>query len=146
MNSEIEDMIKRCRTCLTFRNCQPSEPIIHHPIPSQAWTKTAADPFRLHGHYYLLMVDYYSKFIAIETLKNLQSSTIINKCQKTFSQFGTPKELVTDNGPEFSSFYFKSFSQTWNFEHRTSSPHFHQSNGLVERSIQTVKRTLKKQN
>ena len=77
-------------------------------------------------------------------MKNLQSSTIINKCQKTFSQFGTPKELVTDNGPEFSSYYFKSFSQTWNFEHRTSSPHFHQSNGLVERSIQTVKRTLKK--
>ena len=30
------------------------------------------------------------------------------------------------------------------FEHRTNSPHFHQSNGLVERSIQTIKRTLKK--
>ena len=146
MNSEIEDMIKRCPTCLTFRNRQPSEPIIHHPIPNQAWTKIAADPFGLHGHYYLLIIDYYSKFIVIETLKNLQSSTVINKCKKTLSQFGTPKELVTDNGPEFSSHYFKSFSKTWDFEHRTSSPRFHQSNGLVERSIQTVKRTLKKQN
>ena len=144
MNSEIEDMIKRCPTCLTFRNRQPSEPIINHPIPNQAWEKIAADPFRLHGHYYLLMVDYHSKFIVIETLKNLQSSTVINKCKKTFSQFGTPKELVTDNGPEFSSHHFRSFSKTWDFEHRTSSPHFHQSNGLVERSIQTVKRTLKK--
>ena len=143
MNSEIEDMIKRCPTCLTFRNRQPSEPIINHPIPNQAWEKIAADPFRLHGHYYLLMVDYHSKFIVIETLKNLQSSTVINKCKKTFSQFGTPKELVTDNGPEFSSHYFKWFSKSWDFEHRTSSPHFHQSNGLVERSIQTAKRTLK---
>ena len=77
-------------------------------------------------------------------MKNLQSPTIINKCKKTLSQFGTPKELVTDNGPEFSSHYFKSFSKTCDFEHRNSSPHFHQSNGLVERSIQTVKHTLKK--
>ena len=106
MNSEIEDMIKRCPTCLTFRNRQPSEPIIHHPIPNQAWTKIAADPFRLHRHYYLLIIDYYSKFIVVETLKNLQSSTVINKCKKS-SQFGTPKELVTDNGPAIVSNRFR---------------------------------------
>ena len=35
MNSEIEDMIKKCPTCLTFRHWQPSEPIINHPIPNQ---------------------------------------------------------------------------------------------------------------
>ena len=74
----------------------------------------------------------------------LQPSTVINKCKKLFSQFGTPKDSVTDNGPEFTSHYFKSFSRTWDFEHRTISLHFHQSNGLVERAIQTVKHTLKK--
>ena len=26
MNSEIEDLTKKCPTCLTFRNRQPSEP------------------------------------------------------------------------------------------------------------------------
>ena len=102
------------------------------------------DLFRLYGRYCLLIIDYHSKFIVIGTLKNLQSSTVINKCKKSFSQFGTAKELVTDNGPEFSSHYFKPFSRTWDFEHRTISPHFHQSNGLVERRIQTAKRTLKK--
>ena len=30
------------------------------------------------------------------------------------------------------------------FEHQTISPHFHQSNGLVERAIQTVKCSIKK--
>ena len=144
MNSEIEDMIKKYPTCLTFRNHQPNEPIINHPVPNQAWTKIIADPFRLYGHYYLPMTDYYSIFIIIEKLEDLQSSTVINKCKKTFSQFGSPNELVTDNGPEFTSHYFKSFSRTWDFQHRTINPHFHQSNGLVERCIQTVKRTLKK--
>ena len=144
MNSEIENMVKRFPTCLTFGTRQPSEPIINHQIPNQAQTKIAVDPFRLYEHYYLLIIDYYFKFIVIETLKKLQSSTVINKCKKVLSQFGTPKELVTDNGPEFSSHYFKSFSRTWDFEHQIIRPHFHQSNALVERTTQTIKRTLKK--
>ena len=69
MNSEIEDMIKRCPTCLTFRNRQPSESIISHLIPNQAWTKITSDSFHLYGHYYLLTIDYYFKFIVIETLE-----------------------------------------------------------------------------
>ena len=85
MNSEIEDMIKKWPTCLTFRNRQPSEPIINHSIPNQAWTKIATNPFRLYGHYYLLMIDYYSKFFVVETLKNLLFSTVINKCKEIFS-------------------------------------------------------------
>ena len=50
MNSEIEDMIKKCPTCLTCRNRQASEPIIYHQVPNQAWTKIIADPFRLYRH------------------------------------------------------------------------------------------------
>ena len=144
MNMKIGDMIKKCPTCLTFRNPQPSQPVIDHPVPNQAWRKIAADSFRLYGHYYLPIIDYHSKFIVIEILNNLQSSTVTNKCKKLFSQFWTPNKLVTNNGPEFSSLYFKLFLRSSDFEHRTNSPHFHQSNGLVERSIQTIKRTLKK--
>ena len=109
-------MIKKCPTCLTSRNHQHSEPIINHPIRNQAWKKIVADPFRL--QYYLLMIGYYSKFIVIEMLENLLSSTVINKCKKIFSKFGTPKELATDNGTEFTSNYFKSFLITWDFECR----------------------------
>ena len=82
---------------LTFQNRLPGEPSINHPIPIQTRTKIAADHFHLYGHYYLIIIDYHSKFIVIETLKNLQSSTVTNKCKKIFSQFGTLKELVTDN-------------------------------------------------
>ena len=69
----------KCPTYLTFWNCRPSEPIIHHSVPDQAWTKTDVDPFYLCGHYYLLMIDYYFRFIVTKMLKNLQTSTVINK-------------------------------------------------------------------
>ena len=111
-------MISKCSICLTYRNHQPKETPIKPKIPDHPWTKCAADLFRLQGHYYLLIVNYYSKLIAVENLQNLQSETVINKCKKVFSQFGISKELITDNGPEFSSHKFQSFSKTWDIIHK----------------------------
>ena len=55
--------------CLTFRKRQPIEPIINNPVTNRALAKIAANLFRLYGHYYILMINYYSKFIIIETLE-----------------------------------------------------------------------------
>ena len=93
--------------------------------------KVCFQTFRLQGHYYLLIVDYYSKFIAVEKLQTPQSETVINKCKKLFTQFGIPKELITDNDPEFSSHKFRLFSKTWDTLHRTISSHYYQSNGNI---------------
>ena len=68
-------------------------------------------PFRLQGHCYLLVVDYYSKFIAAKYLQNLQSKTVINKCKKVFSQFDILKDLITDSSPEFSSLKLRLLSK-----------------------------------
>ena len=92
---------------MTFRNRQPSEPTSKHPVPQEPSTKLAADLLRLYVHFYLLVVDYNSKFVAVKNLKNSQSLTIINTCKKIFSQYGIPKELITDNGPDFTSHHFK---------------------------------------
>ena len=84
----------------------------------------------------MLIVDYYSKFIAIENLQNPQSNTITNKCKKVFSKFGIPKELIMDSSRNFPSYKFRLFSKTWDILYKTISPYYHQSNGLAERSIQ----------
>ena len=135
-------MIKNCPTCLAFRNRQPIEPAIRYPDPREPWTKIAADLFWLHGHYYLLVVDHNSKFVAVENFKDSQFLTVINKCKK-ISQYSTPKKPNAGKGPEFTSSHFKKFSKCWDFKHQTVSSHYRQSNGLVERSIQIVNRTLK---
>ena len=108
---------------MTFHIQQGSEPTIKHPVPQEPWTKLTADLFWLYGHYYLLVVDYNSKLIAIENLNSLQSLNIINKCREIFLQYGIPKELITDNWPEFTSHYFKKFTKSWDFKHQTVSPH-----------------------
>ena len=104
----------------------------------------AANFFCLQGHYYLLILDYYSNIIAVENLQNPKSETAINKCKEVFSQFGISKELIMNNCPELSSHKFCSFSKTRDILQKTIRPHCHQSNSLAERSIQTVKQNLNK--
>ena len=50
---------------------------------------------------------------------------------------------MTDNGAQFSSQEFRSFSASNNIKHTTSSLLFPQSNGLAEHSVQTAKRLIR---
>ena len=70
--------------------------------------------------------------------------SVITKLKTIFARHGIPQELFSDNGPEYIANEFTCFSKEWDFKHTTSSPHFAQSNGLVKRSIQTVKHAFKK--
>ena len=63
INKELEDMISKCPTYLTYRNHQPIETPIKQKIPNHPWTKCAANLFCLQGHYYLLIIDYYSNLL-----------------------------------------------------------------------------------
>ena len=93
---------------------------------------------------YVIAVDYTSKFFEISRLPNTEASTVINHTKAIFSRYGIPRELVSDNGPQFTSYEYKTFSEEWNFRHTTSSPRYSKSNGLVERNALTIKRALQK--
>ena len=56
-----------------------------------------------------------------------------------FSRYGVPDQVMSDNGPQFSSSEFRSFATKWGFEHITASPRYPQSNGKVENAVKTVK-------
>ena len=52
--------------------------------------------------------------------------------------------MMTDNGPPFNGEEFWHFTREFDFKHHTSSPHFHQSNGLIEAMVKNVKAAYKK--
>lgn len=144
MNSQIQDMVSHCQACLTHRKENSKQPLIPHEIPNRAWSKVGTDVFHCAGKSYLLVIDYFSKFVEVEKLINLTSEHIIGKLKGIFCRQGVPDVVMSDNGPEFSSRQFKEFSHDWKFQHKTSSPRYPQSNGQVERAIQTIKSMYKK--
>ncbi|CAM1332156.1 Uncharacterised protein at_DN0314 [Pycnogonum litorale] len=104
----------------------------------------AMDLFSLAGVSYLLTVDQYSKWPNCYQLKNTRACDIISLLRRQFVDFGKPDSIVSDNGPPFNSFEFRSFLKENDIKHTPSSPYYPQSNGLAERNVQTVKNCLKK--
>ena len=88
------------------------------------------------------MVDYYSKFFEISHLPNSRNKTVINHIKPNLARYGIPEIMVSDNGPEFSSYEFEEFAKYYGFKHTTTSPIYPQSNGLAEQAFQTAKNIL----
>ena len=109
-------------------------------MPEYPYERVGADLFELHGKTYLLSVDYYSKWPCVVEFRDTRSADIIQGLEKQFADSGIPQELVTDNGPQFSSKECRQFMDRLNIVHRTSSPYFPRSNGQSERFVQTVKK------
>ena len=81
---------------------------------------------------YLIIVDYYSRFIGIAKLDRATTEAVIQRCKNIFSRPGI-----------FDSNAFCRFSKEYQFCHINSSPYYPRSNGEAERRVKTVKALLK---
>ena len=132
-----------CLFCMENKHNQHKEPLLTTPLPARPWQRIGADLCEQAGQKYLVVVDYYSRYIKIAHFTNMTSGQTIGKMKNMFAHWGIPDEVVTDNGLQFSSDEFRVFTETYGFVHTTSSPYFPQSNGEVERAMQTAKKILK---
>ena len=57
---------------------------------------------------------------------------MINELKDIFSRLGVPDEILSSNGPQFSSDEFRKFSQEYDFKHTATSPYYPQANGQSE--------------
>ena len=114
-------------------------------LPDAPWVEIATDVFVFEQQLYLLVADYYSKWIEVKAIAGQTLAHIISCLRTIFSCFGVPCVMRSDNATYYVSEEFKVFAQTWGFEIRTSSPRYPQSNGLAERSVGTVKKLWRKE-
>lgn len=142
--SDIKNFVENCEACMKYKNNNSKEPLIPHNVPHLPWFKLGADILHFDDRIYKL-VHYFSKFIEIAHLTlGFTSTSVTQHLKLMFARFGLPSILVSDNGPPLNSLEFKQFMFDWDIKHLTSSPNYAQYNGLAERSIQTIKKMLKK--
>jgi len=113
------------------------------------WHVDFAGPFQIVSQkvYLLVVVDDYSRFaLAIEVIPSLNTTTVTGILEGLFSQYGTPKEILTDNGTTFASTWttgthqFDVFCDSHDVSHKLAAPYYPESNGKVEAVIKTIKR------
>jgi len=143
MNAQIADTVSNCSTCQEYRKSNKKEPLLSTQ-PTAPWEMVGTDLFMWNNYNYVLIVDYCSRYFEVAKLENTRASTVITHTKSVFARHGIPREVRSDNGPQFSSKEYGQFAKTWGFKHTTSSPKYPQSNGLAERTVQTVKGILNK--
>ena len=144
LSREVQDMVENCKVCAKYRQLR-AEPLMSTSFPERPWQMIATDLFELDKLNYLIVVDYFSRYIEIAAMqKTTKSHEVIRALKAIFTRHRIPEEVRSDNGSQHASAEFTNFAKEWDFKHTTSSPRFPQSNGEVERAVET-KSLLKKE-
>ena len=142
-NKDIEKLCRECSYCQKYQAQQPKEEIIFHERPQQKWKKLGTDLFTTNGRDYLIISDYFSRYPYIKQICSLTASRVIKETKECFSLFGIPSEIISDNGPCYSSEYDE-MCDNLGINHTRISPRHPQGNGFIERQIGYIKPIIKK--
>ena len=97
----MEVIVKSCSVC---QNTSPArEALLQSSLPDFPWERVATDLFELDGTTYLLLVDYYLRYIEVQKLTSITAASVITAVKAVFSRHGIPTTVVSDNGPQYSS-------------------------------------------
>ena len=112
------------------------------PSEIGVWNKIAVDLVTIEDNTCLSVVDYGSRYPEVIPLTSTTSAAVIGKLIEIFARFGLPSVMVSDNGPQFLSTEMKGFLSRLGIQHVKSSPHYPQSNGMVERLHRLIRERL----
>lgn len=144
IDKQIENITKTCSGCQSIQNAPPQAPLHPWEWPSAPWQRVHIDfagPFM--NSMFLVAVDAHSKWPEVIPMKSTTSEKTISVLRSIFSRNGLPEQIVSDNGPQYTSDEFQLFMKKNGIKHFKSAPHHPATNGLAERFVQTFKKSMK---
>lgn len=146
MHDEVEKFVRECHICCQHdkgwkMSRPPTQPI---EWPEEPFAKIGIDIRGPHNHlpghmrFAVVVVDYHSRWPWVYFVQEVTAFTIIKILNQLFTQEGTPKEVVSDNGPQFISASLAQFLRVRGVKHRKTAVYNPQCNGLVERFNRTL--------
>ena len=92
----------------------------------------------------LTVVDYTTRYPEAKALKKIDSETVAEKLVEIYSRVGIPREVLTDQGKQFTSALMKEVERLLSVKQLTTTPFHFSCNGLVERFNGAFKSMLRK--
>ena len=142
LDQDIERMVRECGSCQKVKNVPAMAPLSPWVWPGVPWCRVHIDYAEKDKKNYLVIVDAYSKWPEVILMNSTTSKATISELQMCFARYGFPRQVVSDNGPQFRSEEFTGFLKQNGIKHIRVAPYHAASNGLAERMVQTFKRSL----
>lgn len=139
ISADILQTAQSCNVRQTFSNSEKHWCHMKSPKDlGRSWPLISSN-FILTAIFWLRI--FYSRFPVIRRVCRTTASATIDILKQ---DYGVPKTVMSDNGPQFASNEFEAFASQCCFDRITSSPRYPQSNGKIEQMVQTVKQCMKK--
>ena len=152
MHKDIVNMAEECRSCTRYgknakylipKNSAKPLPLLSQP--GQELQLDYAGPLEDHKGkkiYLLVAIDRYSKFPSVKVTKSTGGKSTIKFLRTYIDTHGIPESIKTDQFSGFKGKAMKKFCTENNIAQKFCPVGDHRGCGLVERTIQTIKRRL----
>lgn len=150
MRADIETVLADCDACARFTVTKSGFHPASYIVSGGPWDHVQMDhsvhlppsPDRFTA--LLVLIDVFTGFILLRPLITTSAEEVAKNLWSIFCQFGLPKILQSDNGPEFVNEVIRTLVKITGIDHRLISPYNPRADGKVERSIGTVMSIVKK--
>ena len=143
ISDDIQEAVEKCGICQS--SSRAAKPVGNvSEFPPHAWHTLGTDLFYWNKIDYLVVGDYFSKYLIMRKISNRSTHLVINELGMIFTEFGRPFVLKSDNGLCYSSREFHDFIEFYKIHHITSSPHHLQSNRFAEALVGISKKLMEK--
>ena len=99
INKDIDEMVKSCPPCQRHQKLKAKEPLLPHDVPQKAWHTLCSDLFFWNNTYYLLVMDYYSKFPVVKKLANTSHQQSLHTLSLSLKNMGSLANLLQTTAP-----------------------------------------------
>lgn len=146
VSADVERWVESCKGCTLAAKREPPVPMLRSTLPEAPWDKMAIDFNGPHaacgGRLVIVLVDYYSRFLVAEFVKSTGHVETTSFLDRTFTRFGYPDVIRSDNGPPFNGSEWIDYCDKKGIKPEFSTPAFPQQNGLVERYMQLINKSI----
>lgn len=153
IQADVKRFCKSCDICqrTIHKGRVKRAPLGRMPLIEVPFERIAIDivgpikPATERGHRFILtLVDYATRYPEAVPLVSIETTRVAEAMVDVFSRVGIPREILSDQGPQFTSGLMREVSRLLSIRQLTTTPYHPACNGLVERFNGTLKQMLKR--
>eukprot|EP00253_Pinus_taeda_P020719 PITA_20719 len=152
LHQDVKRYISQCDRCQRMGKPTPRDEMLLQPQvtfePFENWGMDfmgPRNPPSKQNCYIIVCTDYLIKWVETKTIKAATEEKVAEFLRENiFYKFGYPRELVIDQGSQFTSNLIEDLLTHHKIKHRTSTPYHPQENGQVEVTNRALEEILTK--